>query len=113
MSYRDRVARNALLAAATVVQNRAKRNVRGGFKSGDFVTGNLMNKIAIHVNTKHMVAHIGTTVDYGAFWELGHHNVFTRKYEREEWLRPALEKTKAEQQRAAVLAAARTRTRGR
>lgn len=112
--WHQRAARNALTAAATVVQNQAKRNVRGGFKSGQFVTGNLMNKIAIRVSVTDTVAEavIGTTVDYGAFWELGHHNTFTGKYEREEWLRPALEKTMKKQQAAAVLAVARTPVRG-
>lgn len=105
--FHNRAARNMLLAAATVVQNQAKRNVRGGFKSGDFVTGTLINKIDVEVEDDH--AEIGTEVDYGAFWEVGHNNIFTRKYEREEWLRPAMEKTKKEQQKAAVKAARRTR----
>lgn len=115
VNWHKRAMRNALTAAATVVQNRAKRNVRGGFKSGDFVTGNLMNKIAIRVSVTDAVAEavIGTTVDYGAFWELGHHNAYTRKYEREEWLRPALEKTVGKQHAAAVLAIKRTPVRGR
>lgn len=109
LADRDRVAHNMLTAAAVVVENQAKRNVRGGFKSGEFVTGNIMNKITHQVDRKRMVAEVGTTVDYGAFWELGHHNTFTRKYEREEWLKPAMTKTTREQQRAAERAAQRTR----
>ena len=103
--FHERVAHNALTAAAIVVRNQAKRNVRGGFKSGDFVTGNLMNKIEYRVSVAEKTAEIGTEVDYGAYWELGHHNTFTGKYERHEWLRPALEKTVAEQQTKAGSAA--------
>lgn len=109
LAARDRVAHNMLTAAAVVVEGRAKRNVRGGFKSGRFVTGNIMNKITHRVDRKRMAAEIGTTVDYGAFWELGHHSPWTRKYERKEWLKPALTKTMKQQQRAADLAARRTR----
>lgn len=106
--FHEKVAENALTAAAIVVRNEAKRRVRGGFKSGRFVTGNLINKIEFEV-VDFERAEIGTTVDYGAFWELGHHNRWTRRYEREEWLRPSLERTVAKQRAAAVKAAATTR----
>lgn len=109
LRFHERVAHNALTAAAVVVRNRAKRNVRGGFKSGRFVSGNLLNKIEHRVYARRRVAEIGTVEDYGAYWELGHQNAWTRKYEREEWLRPAMEKTKREQQAAAAKAAKRTR----
>lgn len=112
ISFHHKVAENALTAAAVVVVNRAKRNVRGGFKSGDFVTGNLMNKITHVVYPaglgRGMRAEVGTNVDYGAYWELGHRNRFTRKYERKEWLRPAMKSTRSQQADAAERAARAT-----
>lgn len=115
--FHVRVGRAALHGAAVVVRNQAKRNVRGGFTSGNFVTGNLMNKISheIRGDGPRMMAVVGTTVKYGAYWELGHFNRFvgggvfsgkgTRRYMRVEWLKPAMTKTVAEQQRAARAAA--------
>ncbi len=90
-----KVAKAALEGAALAVRNQAKRNVRGGFKSGAFVTGRLFNDIS-HVITgsgDEMEAQVGTVIDYAAFWELGHHNVFTRQYERVQWLKPAFRQT--------------------
>lgn len=99
--------------AALVVQNQAKLNVRGGFKSGAFVTGRLMNSIAHEVvaglNPR---ARVGTTVDYGAWWELGHFNIFTGNYEREEWLAPAFRTTTVAQKTAAVAAIKAVQSRG-
>lgn len=97
----------AVRGAVIAVQNRAKLNVRGGFKSGRFVTGRLFNDITHEViGGLHPMARVGTTLDYGAFWELGHHNTFTRQYEREEWLKPAFDNTHAEQAEFARLFAA-------
>ena len=90
-----KMGRAALEGAALAVRNQAKRNVRGGFKSGLFVTGRLFNDIS-HVLTgsgDKMEAQVGTVIDYGAFWELGHHNAYTRKYERVQWLKPAFAST--------------------
>lgn len=94
------VARAALEGSAIAVWNEAKRNVRSGFRSGQFVTGNLFNQIfwTIVGQGEQMEAQVGTTVDYGAFWELGHHNIFTRQFEREPWLVPAFRDTEREQQ---------------
>lgn len=101
----EKISKEMLRAAAIVVQNQAKRNVRGGFKSGDFVTGELMRSITHRLEWDARRAVVGTTKKYGAFWELGHHNAFTRKYEREPWLGPALRRTKDKQQKAANKAA--------
>ena len=99
---------NAVIAAALVVQNEAKKNARGGFKSGKFVTTgwNLITHVVLPGRNPR--AQIGSTLDHFAFWELGHHNTWTRKYERHEWLRPAMDDTKAQQNKAADIAARAT-----
>ncbi len=93
----------AVRGAAIAVQNQAKLNVRGGFRSGAFVTGRLFTDITHEVIPGlSPSARVGTTLDYGAFWELGHMNIFTRKFEREPWLVPAFRSTLVEQQEFAA-----------
>jgi len=107
MYAQQEVAKAALEASCIVLQNQARENVRGGFKSGDFVTGNLMRSIAhdvVHVG-KDLRGFVGTPVDYGAFWEFGHHNAWTRQYERVPWLEPATRQSLPAQREAAHLAA--------
>lgn len=97
----------AVRASALVVQNQAKRNVRGGFTTGAFVTGNLMNNISHQVLSATGTApsaRVGTVVAYGAFWELGHFNPFMRRFARKQWLVPAFATTGAAQQAAVVIA---------
>lgn len=95
----EAIGRAAVGGAAQAVVNQAKKNLRGGFKSGDFVTGRLQNSVDRVISKRGLTPHaqVGTVVTYGAFWEFGHHNVFTRKYERKEWLRPAFVETRDEQ----------------
>lgn len=109
------IAHAAVEGACIAIRNQAKLNVRGGFKSGAFVTGRLFNDISYVIVWKGLVpeGQVGTVIDYGAYWELGHHNVFTRKYERVPWLKPAFVTTAAQQQRnAAILAANEADSRG-
>lgn len=102
------IARAALEGAAIAVVNEAKRNVRGGFRSGRFVTGNLFNQIfwTVVETGDRLEAQIGTPVDYGAFWAFGHHNIFTRRFERDPWLQDAFRDTTAEQRENAEIFAA-------
>lgn len=99
--------RAGLLAAAYVVYNEVKSRLRGGYTSGAFVTGNVLNSVTIAppiLEGNAMVVRIGTNVDYALFWEVGHFNLFTRRFERVEIWVPAFLDT-IEQQRQAFLVA--------
>lgn len=101
----DTGARNGLQAQARVVWNEWKRQMaahKGGFTTGAFTTGKAVASITIGPITAagrfgEYAIQVGTNVLYHLFWELGHMNVFTRKYERVETLRPAVEDTRVEQ----------------
>jgi len=87
----------ALKAAAQVVVNGLKDEkplgVRGGFTSGAFVTGNLLGSIDMTdvVRTPEGPAiAVYTDAEYAVYWEYGHFNIFSRKYEREERWEPTL-----------------------
>src|SRR6478609_2030723 len=87
----------ALTAAAQVVVNGLKEpkpeGLTGGYTSGDFVTGQLLNSIIVsdtQKDAKGTFVTVGTDLMYAVYWEFGHVNVFTRKYEREERWGPTL-----------------------
>lgn len=83
----------ALIAAATVLVNAVKRGLTGGYTSGDFVTGNVRSSVTRSepvITPAEGSIQVGTNVDYAVFWEVGHINLFTRKYERVEVWYPAL-----------------------
>lgn len=111
LAARMRRARMAgLIAAATVLINAVKRGLAGGYTSGDFVTGNVLNSVTRdepNVSGPVGTIHVGTNVPYALFWELGHVNLFTRKYERVEVWMPALLSNK--EQMAAAYARAYAR----
>lgn len=79
-----------LTAAGYVYANTVKRALAGGYTSGDFVTGRVMNSVTVSEPEGNEVD-VGTDVDYALFWEMGHHNLFTRKFERVEIWRPAID----------------------
>jgi hypothetical protein len=67
--------------------------LRGGYTSGDFVTGAVLNSIQAtdpytEAGTRHIKVY--TDVPYALYWEMGHINAFTKKYEREERWYPTL-----------------------
>lgn len=67
--------------------------LRGGYTSGKFVTGNLLNSIfATEPYTQAGTRHISvyTDVNYARFWEEGHENRFTRRREQQERWAPTL-----------------------
>lgn len=101
IEQRLRAARMAgLIAAAEVVVNAVKEGLRGGYTSGLFVTGNVMNSVnrsEPEQNADGAFILVGTGVDYALFWEVGHNNIFTRRFERKEVWMPALLSTRAEQ----------------
>ena len=66
-----------------------------GYTSGAFTTGNLLNSIQAsepytEAGTRHI--RVFTDVLYALYWEMGHLNAFTRKYEREERWGPTLQR---------------------
>jgi hypothetical protein len=82
-----------LIAAAQVLINAMKRELRGGYTSGDFVTGRSMNSVTrsepeVVGATGHI--RVGTSLMYNLFWELGHHNLYTQRFERERKWEPTL-----------------------
>jgi hypothetical protein len=111
VTARMRRARAAgLIAAATVLINAVKRGLTGGYTSGNFVTGHVRASVTrsepeIGPTDGHI--EVGTDVMYALFWELGHINLFTRKFERVEVWMPALLSTR-EQIQAAYARAFRT-----
>ena len=94
----------ALTAMAYPVYNEVKRQLRHGYHSslghwGDFVTGNNVNHVTVSpvtVTDDGASITVGTDLDYALFWEVGHHNIFTRHFERDEKWAPAYEATRAE-----------------
>jgi hypothetical protein len=89
----DDAAPKGLHAAAYVVQNKVKENLRGGYKSGAFVTGHVMNSVTIgqvYREGTGWAIRVGSNVEYALWWEVGHNNRWTRQYERSERWRPAL-----------------------
>jgi hypothetical protein len=99
---------DGLTLRAQVVRNewrRIMRANRGGFTTGNFATGLAVAHITQTVPRQYgtafqWVVYVGTNLRYHLFWEVGHHNLFTRKYERVETLRPATQNTMEEQQAA-------------
>jgi hypothetical protein len=84
-----------LTAAGYVYANEVKRALAGGYTSGDFVTGRVLNSVTVgepHAGT----IEVGSDLDYAMFWEIGHHNIFTRQFEQVEIWRPALDVTAPE-----------------
>lgn len=102
----DAATRAALEAAGNVLANEVKRALRGGYRSslgnqGDFVTGTSLNhvRVAPPVLTGdrsgrlryrgEAYIRVGTDLLYNLFWEVGHFNLFTMSYERDEKWGPA------------------------
>jgi hypothetical protein len=92
-----------LQAAARVTQNAVKRSLRHGYHSslgnwGDFTTGNNLNHVTISPvkwETDGLSIKVGTDLMYALFWEVGHHNIFTRHFERDEKWAPAYRESRA------------------
>lgn len=96
-SRQERATADALRAAAQVVVNGLKEQkpagLAGGYTSGDFVTGNLLNSIFTtepQQDTEGWSIYVATDLMYAVYWEYGHYNIFLRRYIREERWRPTL-----------------------
>ena len=87
---------DALFAAAQVYRNAMTQALQGGYTSGAFYSG--MQGVAGSVSVSEPQRDtlggfivVGTNVEYAKFWEFGHNNYFTKRYERVEKWRPTLE----------------------
>lgn len=82
-----------LVAAAAHYQGALRPKLQRGYTSGAFVTGATASSVQMTapyegVNGPEIV--VGTNELVAMYWELGHHNLFTRKYERVEYWRETL-----------------------
>jgi hypothetical protein len=96
----DAADRAGLVAMQGIVQNEVKKGLRGGYTSGNFVTGQSVNSVTRSEPERTATGHtgkVGTNLLYNLFWELGHRNIFTRRFERVEVWVPALYNTRAQQ----------------
>lgn len=86
--------KKALIACALILVNAVKRNHRRGFTSGKFVTGRMVNSVTRgepFFDGVAWVIVVGTNLLYDLFWTIGHHNLFTGKYERVDHWTPAFD----------------------
>jgi hypothetical protein len=92
-----------LQASAEVYQQHVANELRGGFTSGDFATGDLADSVEVsevQTTEKGAAIKVGTSVFYAAQWELGFISAFTRQFERKEVWMPALDTTREPQMAA-------------
>lgn len=86
----DRAQKSGLIAAAEVYSGEMREQLQRGFTSGAFVTGNLANSVArgepeaVEGGYSIPVGSTQVNPPYGLYWEVGHQNLFTRKFERQE-----------------------------
>ncbi len=97
------VAKAAITGAVMYVDAQAKNEARGGFKSGAFVTRGWQSITwAVSEGRGMVTGFVGSTEKHFMFWEMGHHNAWTRQFEQNRWL------TRAFQNKAGIQTAART-----
>ena len=102
---------DAVRAGGYVYANAVKRKLAGGYTSGDFVTGNTTASVRVtepQQTAEWVEVRVGTDLLYNLFWEIGHRNIFTRRFERVEVWRPTLLEER-ERIRAVILATASAR----
>lgn len=109
ISAHEQIATAMLTASAQVVVDRAKGITQHGFRSGMFVTDG-WTKINFQIvgrglGSGNIRAEVGHPDPHFMYWEMGHQNAFTRRYERFEWLKMAQQQTVAQQRTAAARAA--------
>ncbi len=85
----DLAQQKGLRAGAEVLRNAIKRKLRGGYTSGQFVTGNVINSVTIS-NAERVggvwAIRVGSNLMYALYWELGHFNLFLNRFIRvEKW----------------------------
>ena len=95
MAEADRI---ALVAAAQVYRRAMTEALKGGYTSGAFYSGlqGVAGSVAVSEpdrDAKGGFIYVGTNIEYAKFWEFGHNNYFTKRYERVEKWRPTLSAT--------------------
>lgn len=113
VSHKARVGRalhearvQGMKAAAQQVVNQVQKGLRGGYTTGAFATGTASNSVVMTEPERLRgiwTILIGTSIDdppYPVYWELGHLNVFSAKWERKEVWGPALRDSADRAQRA-------------
>jgi hypothetical protein len=89
-----------LKASAYIVYNAVKRGLQGGYTTGDFTVGNVINSVTISQifeDAGVFGVRVGTNVPYALYWELGFMSTWSGHFERVEVWRPALVETREEQ----------------
>ena len=84
-----------LIAAAQILVNEVKLGLRGGYTSGAFTVGlstGAVTRSPPILGPRGMFVLVGTNLKYNLYWELGHKNIFTRRYERVRVWMPAFER---------------------
>lgn len=93
-------------AVAIQITNDAKLEARGGFKSGDFVTRGWQGiRWQVKCDGLTPVGRVGHHELHFMLWEMGHHNAWTRKYERNPWLSNGFKRNPATQDAVSKVAA--------
>jgi hypothetical protein len=86
----DSAVPQGLTAAAEIYHGALRRKLLRGYTTGKFVTGTVAASVQIaapSVDADEWNLRVGTNLMYALYWEMGHHNVFTHRYEREQvWL---------------------------
>jgi bacteriophage HK97-gp10 putative tail-component len=85
--------KDSLKEIAGEAARQIKDRLKEGFTSGDFVTGDLAKSVQVSEvfgEKGEWTVEVGTDNLLALYWELGHHNLFTRKYERVEVWRPIM-----------------------
>lgn len=84
-----------LVAAGEVYRTALKQNLRGGYKTGFWVTGETLNSIKITVpydGADGRGVSVYTELMTALYWFAGHNNIFTRKFERvDKWTQPMVD----------------------
>lgn len=97
----DNAVRAGLTAAAYAYVRPVKMRLMQGYTTGNFSHGGAgvagtVTVGEVDVGAGRASVAVGTNVDYAAFWEFGHFNLYTRRYERVEVWRETFEASTGE-----------------
>jgi hypothetical protein len=93
-----------LVAAAEVYAGEVKQFLQRGYTTGDFVTGAAAASVNVSApfldESGAWAIRVGSSLEYTLYWELGHFNLYTKKFERVEHWRFALDESQSAMQAA-------------
>jgi len=97
----------AMVTAVCIqITNDCKMEARGGFKGGAFVTRGWQGiRWQVDCGGRKPRGVVGHHEKHFMFWEMGHHNAWTRQYERNQWLTKGFMRDQPAQRRVADVAA--------